>query len=201
MPKVVDAFYPNWIWRFKNTGKVFITFDDGPHESITPWLLDFTEKEKVKLNFFWLGCNVKSNKIISKRVKDSDHFVGNHGFEHLNGRRLNKQAFLKNIKRAEELTSKRFFRPPYGIMKSSIKSELPKDMRIIMWSWLSYDWDASVSDEKILRSIKRNISNGSILVFHENDKTDGRIQRLFPRVIELLQEKGFTFGLISEEFK
>lgn len=201
MPRIVDALYPSWTWRIYNSDKVFLTFDDGPHENITPWLLDFSNQKNIKLNFFWLGCKVASNESLSQRVRSSNHFIGNHGFEHINGKKLDKFSFVKNVNKAAKLTSKRFFRPPYGVIKASFYRELPKEVKIIMWSWLSYDWDSNVSDEKILRSLKRNVRKGSILVFHENDKTDGRIQRLFPRVIELLQEKGFTFGLLSEEFK
>lgn len=199
--RFIDRLYPSLVWRFKAKNKVYLTFDDGPHKNITPWLLDFAQKEGVKLNFFWLGKNVEQNMDLHERVEQSNHFIGNHGYEHLNNLKTTQELFVKNIKRSKKLTSKHFYRPPYGKIPSSYKRLLPKDLNIIMWSWLSYDWDPKVSDEKILKKLKHTIRGGHILVFHENDKTDGRIQYLLPEVIEIIREKGYTFGLISEEIK
>jgi peptidoglycan/xylan/chitin deacetylase (PgdA/CDA1 family) len=66
---------------------------------------------------------------------------------------------------------------------------------IVMWSWLSYDFDARVPVEKILESAAQ-IRNGDILVFHDNEKSVERLKILLPQVVHMLKEKGFSFETI-----
>ena len=65
-----------------------------------------------------------------------------------------------------------------------------------MWSWLSYDYDLSVSDERILDEAKR-IKPGDIIVLHDNAKITERQKILLPQLFELLQKKGFRSEVIS----
>ena len=46
--------------------RVFLTFDDGPSESVTPLILDELKKENIKATFFTLGTNVKRHPEIVK---------------------------------------------------------------------------------------------------------------------------------------
>jgi hypothetical protein len=64
-----------------------------------------------------------------------------------------------------------------------------------MWTWLSYDFDPSVSVEKIMKSA-RHMRNGDILVFHDNERSFERLKILLPQVVQMLKEKGFTFEKI-----
>ncbi|MNR58721.1 hypothetical protein D3C85_1797910 [compost metagenome] len=65
-----------------------------------------------------------------------------------------------------------------------------------MWSWLSYDYDLSVSNERILDEAKR-IKQGDILVLHDNAKITERQKLLLPPLFELLQKNGFRSEIIS----
>ena len=65
-----------------------------------------------------------------------------------------------------------------------------------MWTWLSYDYDHSVPIKTILEKARR-IRKGDILVLHDNQKMQGRIQELLPQLIHQLKEAGFQFKAIS----
>lgn len=65
-----------------------------------------------------------------------------------------------------------------------------------MWTWLSYDYDPSVSVSEILAQAQR-IKAGDILVLHDNEKVAERLQELLPKLIVCIREKGLQFAAIS----
>ena len=62
--------------------RVFLTFDDGPTESVTPFILDLLKKENIKATFFVLGGRVESNPELIKREYEEGHYIANHGYTH-----------------------------------------------------------------------------------------------------------------------
>ena len=55
------------IYRSTGEKRVFLTFDDGPSETVTPLILDLLKKENVKATFFTLGTNVNNYPDLVKR--------------------------------------------------------------------------------------------------------------------------------------
>ena len=47
--------------------RVFLTFEDGPTQSVTPFILDLLKQENIKATFFVLGNRVKANPELIKR--------------------------------------------------------------------------------------------------------------------------------------
>ena len=39
-PWIVRARYPNLVWKIPSEDAIYLTFDDGPHPEITPWVLE-----------------------------------------------------------------------------------------------------------------------------------------------------------------
>jgi hypothetical protein len=75
-------------------------------------------------------------------------------------------------------------------------AEILKEYKIIMWSWLSYDFDKTISIEKILINAN-SIKGGDILVFHDNLKSQERLKILLPKVVDLIRTKGLNFECID----
>jgi hypothetical protein len=65
-----------------------------------------------------------------------------------------------------------------------------------MWSWLSYDYDNTVSIDDILANAK-SIKGGDILVFHDNLKSHDRLKVLLPKVVDVITEKGLHFQSVD----
>jgi peptidoglycan/xylan/chitin deacetylase (PgdA/CDA1 family) len=205
IPRLTQSIYRKRIWHSSSEDKVFITFDDGPHEKITPWLLALAKKESVKLNFFWLGVNVQNQHALLSKAEDEGHFIANHGYQHLHYAMVSSTEYLENFLKAKDMFPNNAFRPPYGRLSPSLAQKIYPHSPIIMWSWLSYDWEKNVSNEKILESIEKKVKAGDILVFHESDKTIERIFELIPAVIAILKKKQLTLstldGVIKEHQK
>ena len=47
--------------------RVFLTFDDGPTQTVTPFVLDLLKQENIKATFFVLGTRAKANPELIKR--------------------------------------------------------------------------------------------------------------------------------------
>lgn len=186
--------YPRRIWGIVVSDRtVFLTFDDGPDQRITPWLLDFLEREGVQATFFCVGNNVRKHPEIFARILNAGHAVGNHCMHHENGYKTDDAAYLLSIEESSHLIDSRLFRPPYGRMKRSAERKMDASWKIIMWSWLSYDYKRTVAPERILKSAQK-IRPGDILVFHDNRKTQDRLKELLPPVVQSLKARNFQFG-------
>ncbi|MEN9999008.1 MAG: hypothetical protein RI922_1998 [Bacteroidota bacterium] len=197
-PRFFRIIFPNKTWGFsRSTNAVFLTFDDGPDPEITPWILDFLAKHNLKATFFCVGENVLRYPAIVKRINDEGHAIGNHSMDHKKGTEYGKEAYLKSVYSAQKVINSRLFRPPYGRIKLNQTYALKKDFELIMWSWLSYDYDKDVSFETIIQSAKKDIKAGDILVFHDNHKSLERLKTLLPEVVQLLLDKKLEFKVID----
>ncbi len=196
-PRLTNWVFPRLRWRFSISEPiVFITFDDGPNPEITPFVLDLLKEYDWKATFFCVGQNVTKYPELFRRILDEGHTVGNHTMKHLNSIKTENELYLESFREFEETYPTKLFRPPYGRIKPSVAKEIAKTHRIIMWSWLSYDYDLSVSNERILSEAKR-IKPGEILVLHDNAKITERQKELLPQLFKLLQEAGFRSEAIS----
>lgn len=198
-PKLLHKVFPSRVWGISVSDKsVFLTFDDGPNPEITPWVLDFLQEQGIPALFFCVGENVQRYPGLYQRILNEGHQTGNHTMKHLNGMKTPKRTYLKSIEEAEKLIDSDLFRPPYGRLNLRLDKLLSKRFKIIMWTWLSKDYDRTVSIEKIITAAD-TIKPGDILVFHDNAKTKDRLKLLLPPIIEKLKADGFVFRTIGQQ--
>jgi len=195
-PYLFKILFFKRIWGFSRTKKsIYLTFDDGPHPDITPWILDYLWKENIKATFFCVGDNVRKHPEIYRRILREGHAVGNHSMNHNNPIKTDKRTYLESIDEASNLIKSNLFRPPYGRLPIAWEKTIVDKYKIIMWSWLSYDYDQQISVPQILKKAKRIIP-GDILVLHDNPKITAKQKELLPQLIECLKEKKLTFEII-----
>ena len=72
-------------WGFSESSSVFLTFDDGPTESLTEWILDYLKAENIQATFFCVGENVKKLPELLDRITADGHSIGNHTMSHEKG--------------------------------------------------------------------------------------------------------------------
>jgi len=131
---------------------LYLPFDDGPHPTITPFVLDTLREYQAKATFFCIGKNVESYPGIYAQIMFEGHAVGNHTQHHVNGWKVSDDAYLEDISTAAKHIKSNLFRPPYGrISFSQIKAlglhpALPQ--QIVMWDVLSGDFDTTISGEQ-----------------------------------------------------
>lgn len=196
-PIVFRWIFPRRRWGFSVSEKnVYLTFDDGPTEELTDWILAILSEENVKATFFCVGANAQKYPHLIARIIEQGHGIGNHTMKHEKGTKIPKRDYLDSIEQASKFVPSHLFRPPYGRVPMTYTRSIARKYKIIMWSWLSYDYDDSVSITTILEEAKR-IKKGDILVLHDNQKMRVRIKELLPKLIHQLKEEGFQFKTIS----
>tara|TARA_B100001146_G_C16171157_1_gene430136 strand:- start:152 stop:766 length:615 start_codon:yes stop_codon:yes gene_type:complete len=201
MPRFIQRLYPERIWAFSHEkASVFLTFDDGPIPEVTPWVLDELKKHNAKATFFSIGENVKKHPEIFERILFEGHSVGNHTFNHLKGSKTETSKYIENTLLAEKLIHSKLFRPPYGKITSKQAKILQiKGFKIVMWDVISYDYDSTVSEEKCLENVLKNIQSGSIIVFHDSLKAEKNLRYVLPKVLEIIVKKGWLCNSIQNE--
>jgi peptidoglycan/xylan/chitin deacetylase (PgdA/CDA1 family) len=203
-PWWIKKLYPDCVWDIKANEKVlYITFDDGPHPTITPFVLQELKKYNAKATFFLIGDNAKKYPTVLQQILDDGHSIGNHTMHHLNGWKTDDETYLSNIKEAEQYISSTLFRPPYGrISKSQINKLHHKysifniQYSIIMWNILAGDWEPSLTPQKCFAQIKNKIYPGAIVVFHDSEKAKERMEYAFPKLLQFAVEQGYCFKSI-----
>ncbi len=200
---IYGSFYINSNFYIKticskpnNNKEIAITFDDGPVKEISPLILDLLKEFEIKAAFFCIGKQIAQNKEILERINMEGHIVGNHSYSH-----SNYFDFFSSKKMSEELLKTedviyqtigkkvKFFRPPYGVTNPALKKAVDKmKYTAIGWSLRSLD-TKNKNYKNILAKVKRKLSSGDIILFHD----------LNPEIIKVL--RSFFEYALSNNYK
>ncbi len=200
-PWLIKKLYPGCIWKIDTTEKIiYLTFDDGPHPEVTPFVLSELKRYNASATFFCIGNNVKKYFQIYEQAINDGHKIGNHTFDHLNGWKTGDSIYLENIAKAAVIIDSNLFRPPYGkitkFQLEALKGERYK-LTPVMWSALSGDFDEKLSEKECYLNVVNNSGPGSIVVFHDSSKAFSRLKYALPRVLEYFSSKGYRFKAIT----
>lgn len=204
-PWLLKKMYPSYTWQISTENKVlYLTFDDGPHETATPFVLDELKKYGAKATFFCIGKNVVNHPAIYRRIQEEGHGIGNHTQHHLNGWKTKDDVYINDIIEASQHISSRLFRPPYGKIKRFQAKILQREdnplhrlFSIIMWDVLSADFDITISPQQCLQNVTKHAESGSLIVFHDSAKAWSRMSYALPKVLEHFDKQGFSFLALS----
>jgi peptidoglycan/xylan/chitin deacetylase (PgdA/CDA1 family) len=198
IPTILQRLFPNYTWKVKTNDKqLFLTFDDGPHPEITPWVLEHLSIFGAKATFFCVGDNVRKYPKTYRQIIAEGHQTGNHTYHHLKGWTTDDLTYFADVKKAEEYINSNLFRPPYGRIKSSQGAMLNKDYKIIMWDHLSCDYEKKLNIDYSIEQMKK-VKNGSIVVFHDSEKSFENLKQLLPQLLAYYCSEGFQLLAIPQ---
>jgi peptidoglycan/xylan/chitin deacetylase (PgdA/CDA1 family) len=181
---------------------IAMTFDDGPHATNTPKLLDLAAKRHIKLTFFVLGECVQQNPAVLQREVAEGHEIGNHSWSHPNLAKLSDEAVRSQLRRTEDIIVKtagvkpKLMRPPYGELTKRQRVWVNHDFgyKVILWDVDPLDWKRP-GPSVVARRIIAGARPGSIILSH--DIHPPTIEAM-PQVFDALLAKGFKFVTVSE---
>jgi peptidoglycan/xylan/chitin deacetylase (PgdA/CDA1 family) len=181
---------------------IAMTFDDGPHATNTPKLLDLAAKRHIKLTFFVLGECVQQNPAVLQREVAEGHEIGNHSWSHPNLAKLSDEAVRSQLQRTEDIIVKtagvkpKLMRPPYGELTKRQRVWVNHDFgyKVILWDVDPLDWKRP-GPSVVARRIIAGARPGSIILSH--DIHPPTIEAM-PQVFDALLAKGFKFVTVSE---
>src|SRR5437667_8143545 len=111
---------------------IAMTFDDGPHATNTPKLLEMAAKRHIKLTFFVLGECVEQSPDVLRREVAEGHEIGNHSWSYPNLAKLSDADVRSQLQRTEDIIVKtagikpKLMRPPYGELTKR-RTRSPRD--------------------------------------------------------------------------
>jgi peptidoglycan/xylan/chitin deacetylase (PgdA/CDA1 family) len=97
-PYIARFAFRNGIWKGRDKRAIYLTFDDGPHPEVTPYVLDILKRNKIKATFFCVGNNVEKYPEVFRQILADGHQVGNHTMSHENGLKTPKNEYLHRLK-------------------------------------------------------------------------------------------------------
>ena len=205
-PKFVQNFFPKLTWKNKTIDKkIWLTFDDGPQDEVTEFILSTLKKLEIKASFFLTGEQIKKFPDLTKNIIRDNHVIGNHSFSHLDGFKTKKEKYKYDTDLCQKLINEKLvemginqklkiFRPPYGrILPNQIKL-LNEKYKIIMWDVFSWDFKKNISEEKLYNNILENVEAGSIIVFHNNHKSYENLIISLENILIKLKKEGYSFS-------
>lgn len=176
---------------------VALTFDDGPHEEITPKVLDILKEEGVQATFFLMGEKVEECPKLVKRMMKEGHAVGNHTYSHVDLSSLSTQQAKEEIEHAQEIIEKItgetpiLLRPPFGKVR---ENEVPEELLEVEWNVDTLDWTGS-SAGQILNRVQKQLKPGAIILMH--DQYQGTVEALRD-LIRQVRQQGYEFVTVED---
>jgi peptidoglycan/xylan/chitin deacetylase (PgdA/CDA1 family) len=202
-PWLVKRLFSNYTWDAPAAGNaVYLTFDDGPHPTITPWVLDQLALAGAKASFFCIGKNVVQHQDIMARISTEGHAIGNHTHNHLNGWKTDTGTYLENIREASKHIHTSLFRPPYGRIRRAQARAIPRALddlqaQVVMWDVLSADFDRNITPEQCMANVLLHTEPGSIIVFHDSEKAWPNLEKTLPIVLEEFKKRGYEMRALA----
>lgn len=171
---------------------VYLTFDDGPDDGITEFVLNELKKYNAKATFFCVGACAEKHPYLLKRILDEGHVIGNHTYSHSHGFQVDSRDYIKDVELANNFLKTRLFRPPFGALKFGQFIRLFLKYRIVYWSLISGDSD--LDDFEYKKSMKRlkKTKKGDIVLFHFCKLHQDETSALLPRYLQWLEENSFV---------
>ncbi|WP_127716981.1 polysaccharide deacetylase family protein [Halobacteriovorax sp. HLS] len=170
----------------KGSNKVALTYDDGPHETRTPKLLDLLKSENVKATFFVLTQNITDKTLpIIERILDEGHILASHDHDHENNNHEEESEFkeelYKSVLLLEQLKAKygssqisSYYRFPYGAYGSNkfyhhfntmkeVSNELYGEncINFAFWDIDTSDWVPTITAQQISDNIMAHVKGGT----------------------------------------
>lgn len=153
---------------------VALTFDDGPHPSATPRVLDLLAAHDMRATFFVVGDNVRRHPALVRRMLAEGHAVGLHSDTHSYIYPLHSRAWVvRDLRRCRSTVedaggvAPKMFRPPMGLRNPMIAAAVRElDLAMILWSAGGRDRGHD-NGPRVAARLARQAAPGAVLMLHD----------------------------------
>jgi peptidoglycan-N-acetylglucosamine deacetylase len=188
-------------------GTAALTFDDGPHPSSTPDILDILRNSNVSATFFCTGKNAQLYPDIVRRIIAEGHAVGCHSMVHRDARTASSFGDVRadhkeSVRVLEEIVKSpiTLYRPPHGALTFRTAWMLRRSgLQVWLWTVDPEDWRPTASVLPIVAAVSASES-GDVILMHdwiEEPESDEALDRTMtirslPSILERLNAKGLS---------
>lgn len=195
----------------------YLTFDDGPNNSVTPMVLDVLRKYNVKATFFMVGSLIEQNPDMARRVYEEGHTLANHSYSHVYTELYADTAsFMSQIEKThaliqgitDNLNYPKIFRFPGGGYNTGSHAEIKQECKPLLEEnkFRYCDWNALTGDAEkksptadyLVSRLKATTKDKEdvVILMHDAPAKTATAESL-GEVIEYLISQGFTFDTLD----
>ena len=184
---------------------LYLTFDNGYENGLTPQILDVLKAKKVPAAFFVTGHYLLDQPDLVKRMAAEGHVIGNHSWSHPDMTTIGDDQLRVELAkvRAEttRLTGKdrmHFLRPPRGIFDARTLALAQKEgYTSIFWSVAYKDWvtDSQRGAAYAYEKVVSQLHPGAIILLHAVSRDNAAA---LSAIIDQARKEGFVFRSLEE---
>ena len=199
--------FPSQQVREIRNRRIHLTFDDGPHPTNTPMLLDELRRAGIQATFFVVGKHLETSigQELIRRAASEGHQIGNHTYSHPHLTELTARQIRQEISITEQLIGNvdngiKVLRPPYGAhnpLVDRVASEL--GYSLVLWNVDSNDWDPKYHDRWVECAMKKIVTQDQSVVLAHDDRTT-TVTRVGALIAQIQKLQGSSFIGYSEVF-
>lgn len=190
------------IYSFSPGGQyIVLTFENGPHATITQKVLDILEKKGVHATFFVNGRKAIYQRHIIERMIENGNEVANYGAHDKNAsateyqqlRRAENIQFTSTLLHSFTNSHVQFYRPATPASATSTDSVATTNLTTVM-----YNVDLSHATAPLPASVVRGLEQskpGDIINLLD---TSLHTVAFLPALIDILQNRSFEFVTLSQ---
>lgn len=204
--------------------RIALTFDDGPHLTNTPKVLEILAAHDIKATFFVNGNKITSDahRALLQEMAAAGHLIGNHSQNHKNLKTVGTTTLRAEVTATgDTLTAlglaPRYFRFPFGSAGCTAAGIVREyGYRVTGWHIDSADWcyasatggvgycdartfrwvpDRYRSDIVAYVASQAKATGGGVLLFHD---VHGYTTTVLDAVLSRLEADGFTFVRLDD---
>jgi peptidoglycan/xylan/chitin deacetylase (PgdA/CDA1 family) len=195
--------------RCARSGKLVLSYDDGPGKRLTPQLLEVLAGRGARATFFPLGSRASEGSALLDRAVAAGHELGCHGYDHVNARDCAPGSAEHDIELgyaalAPWVEPQGLFRPPYGKMSSESWRVLRRRRAPV--GWWTVDSGDTVLDTPSVAPVVAAVARagGGVVLMHDFDRIPREPERerfvleLTTALLDLARRRGWTVSTLSE---
>ena len=190
---------------------VYLTFDDGPDDKVTPQILDILKAENVKATFYVCGNMVEAYPNVLKRIFNEGHAIGNHSYNHRYDQiYASPWGFMEQIIQTDTAIKNIIGVRPFIIRAPGGISNFNANYWAMLdeCGYVEHDWNALTEDatpskpnasmqvNNVLKYLGDNPPRSVIILMHSNSDKQETVKAL-PDIIHFLRDWGYKFGVIT----
>ncbi len=151
-------------------GVVYLTFDDGPHPTYTPQVLDVLARYGARATFFVLGSLAESHPDLLERITAEGHTLANHTWNHEDLAGLSQPSLDQTVTRTQAVLGERAtpcLRPPYGSTDAFTQEwAAAHGLDLVLWTVDTNDW-RKPGAYAIAGEILAGAADGAVVLMHD----------------------------------
>jgi peptidoglycan/xylan/chitin deacetylase (PgdA/CDA1 family) len=197
--------------RHTGPGGVALTFDDGPHPSSTPQILDVLADKGVPATFFCVGRNARAYPALVARIRAEAHVIGSHSLTHPHPAQIPLSRLATEYREGRRAVSEvvgadtALFRPPHGHL--GVRSAaMVRRQGLVPWLWSvdTGDWRPGVTAAHVA-AVASTADSGDVVLMHdwvEEPWAPSALDRsatiqALPEVIDAIRARGLMLTTLS----